>query len=84
MVNVYSSCDLNKKKAMWNKLLLLKDFFKDGEWIMGGDFNAIKYSRVMKRKSVVVKQNEVDLFVKFINKSALGDFLCKRKKVFLV
>lgn len=31
VVNVYSSCDLHKKKIMWNELLRLKEAFNDGE-----------------------------------------------------
>lgn len=40
VVNIYSPCDLSKKKALGKYLLDLKDSFKDGEWIMGGDLNA--------------------------------------------
>ncbi|XP_058787450.1 uncharacterized protein LOC131661827 [Vicia villosa] len=42
LVNVYSSCVLDKKRILWRRLLDLKGLFNDGEWIIGGDFNAIK------------------------------------------
>lgn len=40
--NVYSSCCLSLKRDLWNNMLVLKDGFNDGEWLIGGDFNAFK------------------------------------------
>ncbi|XP_058783382.1 uncharacterized protein LOC131658063 [Vicia villosa] len=80
VVNVYSPCMLNKKIALWKKLLELKETFKDGEWIMGGDFNAIKNIRERKGRAVSVNNREVEPFAEFINKSSLVDIPCKGKK----
>lgn len=35
VTNIYSSCEMSKKKKLWKYLLDLKDSFNDGEWIMG-------------------------------------------------
>ncbi|XP_058763926.1 uncharacterized protein LOC131637346 [Vicia villosa] len=57
-----------------------EESFKDGEWILGGDFNAIKHSRVRKGKAKLVNHNEEELFADFINKSSLVDIPGKGKK----
>ncbi|XP_058739159.1 uncharacterized protein LOC131611049 [Vicia villosa] len=80
VVNVYSSCELAKKRSMWHELLKMKDSFVDGEWIIGGDFNAIKNRRERKGRSGGVNNIEVDLFADFINKSLLVDVPCKGEK----
>lgn len=78
--NIYSSCDLSKKKRFWNNLLLLKENFKDGKWIMGGDFNTIKNNSERKGRAEVVNYNKAKLFAEFINKSSFMDITCKGKK----
>ncbi|XP_058763718.1 uncharacterized protein LOC131637147 [Vicia villosa] len=54
--------------------------FRDGEWIIGGDFNAIKNVRERKGRAGVVNKKEAELFADFIHKSALVDIPCKGKK----
>ncbi|XP_058749036.1 uncharacterized protein LOC131621996 [Vicia villosa] len=39
------------KKKLWEDLLELKEKFKDREWIIGGDFNAVNNSRERKGRS---------------------------------
>ncbi|XP_058753369.1 uncharacterized protein LOC131626563 [Vicia villosa] len=80
VVNVYSSCESNKKRILWNELLRLKDVFVDGEWILGGDFNVIKERRERKGRSGLVNHLEAGLFEDVINKSLLVDVPCKGKK----
>ncbi|XP_058747086.1 uncharacterized protein LOC131620082 [Vicia villosa] len=80
VVNIYSSCDLGKKKTLWNDLLVTMERFKDGEWVMGGDFNAIKNVRERKGRAVMYNNREAVLFADFINKSSLVDIPCKGKK----
>ncbi|XP_058763563.1 uncharacterized protein LOC131637014 [Vicia villosa] len=80
VVNVYSSCDLSKKKASWDKLLDLMKIYFDGEWIIGGDFNAIKNNRERKGRAVGSYKKETELFADFILKSDLVDTPCKGKK----
>ncbi|XP_058776931.1 uncharacterized protein LOC131651277 [Vicia villosa] len=41
-LNVYSSCEIAEKRILWNQLIEWKNKFPKGEWIIGGDFNAIK------------------------------------------
>ncbi|XP_058762969.1 uncharacterized protein LOC131636377 [Vicia villosa] len=41
-INVYSHCLIRDKRILWLKLLDWKFRFPAGEWIMGGDFNAVK------------------------------------------
>ncbi|XP_058726206.1 uncharacterized protein LOC131597531 [Vicia villosa] len=81
IVNIYSSCLLSKKKELWKKLLELQNTFNDGEWIMGGDFNAIKNSRERKGRMVVPNHCEMELFSEFIDESSLVDVPCKGKKI---
>ncbi|XP_058760896.1 uncharacterized protein LOC131634265 [Vicia villosa] len=80
LINVYSPCDLVKKRILWRKLLELKDVFNDGEWIIGGDFNAIKVREERKGRGVVSNVHEVIEFAEFIEKSRLVDVPCKGKK----
>ncbi|XP_058783306.1 uncharacterized protein LOC131657982 [Vicia villosa] len=80
LVNVYSSCDIAKKRIMWRKLLDLKEDFNDGEWIIGGDFNAIKTREERKSIGVLSNANEAFEFAEFIEKSLLVDVPCKGKK----
>ncbi|XP_058752224.1 uncharacterized protein LOC131625381 [Vicia villosa] len=80
IINIYSSCLLSKKKEMWKELLDLKEAFKDGEWIMGGDFNATKNSSERKGRTATTHHYEEELFSDFIDKSLLVDVPCKGKK----
>ncbi|XP_058730971.1 uncharacterized protein LOC131602770 [Vicia villosa] len=80
VVNVYSSCDLCKKKAMWDKLLDSMSMYSDGEWITGGDFNATKNGRERKGRAGGCYKKEMELFAEFILKSSLVDIPCKGKK----
>ncbi|XP_058732644.1 uncharacterized protein LOC131604201 [Vicia villosa] len=80
VVNVYSSCVLTKKKALWERLLDLMRIYSDGEWIIGGDFNAIKNGRERKGRVGGSYKKETELFAEFIHKSSLVDIPCKGKK----
>src|SRR4051812_38227150 len=44
LVNVYSACSLPLKRALWKDILALKGRCRDGRWIIGGDFNAVRRS----------------------------------------
>ncbi|XP_058741336.1 uncharacterized protein LOC131613705 [Vicia villosa] len=80
VANVYSSCELANKRALWEELLRLKNIYIDGEWIIGGDFNAVKDRSERKGRSGAVNNMEMSLFTEFIDKSLLLDFPCKGKK----
>lgn len=40
--NVCSPCNAALKYVLWNRLVNLKDRLGDGEWVVGGDFNAVR------------------------------------------
>jgi hypothetical protein len=40
VINVYSSCDLNGKRRLWESLVVLKRQYGRGAWGLIGDFNA--------------------------------------------
>ncbi|XP_058756726.1 uncharacterized protein LOC131629938 [Vicia villosa] len=80
IVNVYSSCILSKKKELWSKLLELKETFTDGEWIIGGDFNAVKHRGERKGRTLYDNNSGMRLFAEFVEKSDLIDIPCKGKK----
>lgn len=42
IINVYSSCLLVKKRVLWNSLNSFKLRLPVGDWLLGGDFNAIR------------------------------------------
>ncbi|XP_058776659.1 uncharacterized protein LOC131650978 [Vicia villosa] len=71
VVNIYSSCFLNKKKELCDNLLMLKKTYSDGEWIIGGDFNATKSSIERKGRSDREMETGSELFAKFIDNSGL-------------
>ncbi|CAI8609797.1 unnamed protein product [Vicia faba] len=54
--------------------------FKDGEWIIGGDFNSIKNRSERKGRVEIESNNEMKSFVEFIEESMLVDIPCKGKK----
>ncbi|XP_058747040.1 uncharacterized protein LOC131620033 [Vicia villosa] len=80
VVNIYSSCVLQKKKELWDNLLKLKSSFSDGEWIFGGDFNASKSVHERKGRSMRDMESGSELFAKFIDNSGLVDVPSKGKK----
>lgn len=58
IVNIYASCSLILKHILWNDLLKLKESFKDSEWVVGGDFNAVKSKE--ERQGIYIKENNVE------------------------
>lgn len=41
LINVYSSCNLDGKRRLWEELLRCKSELQAGDWCIGGDFNAV-------------------------------------------
>ncbi|WJX33388.1 hypothetical protein P8452_21600 [Trifolium repens] len=41
LVNVYSKCDINGKRRLWETLVVSKSGFDRGVWCVLGDFNAV-------------------------------------------
>ncbi|XP_058767474.1 uncharacterized protein LOC131641186 [Vicia villosa] len=80
VVSVYSSCLLFKKKELWENLVHVKSSFTDGNWIIGGDFKAIKNSSKRKGRMGREVDNGADHFWKFIDDMDLVDVPCKGKR----
>lgn len=58
-INVYSSCILNRKRALWSSLVSLKSKLDVWEWIVGGDFKSIKCSS--ERQGRISIRNNIDM-----------------------
>ena len=41
VINVYSKCDLEEKKKLWDSLIEVRSALGDGAWCILGDFNAV-------------------------------------------
>ncbi|XP_058785067.1 uncharacterized protein LOC131659978 [Vicia villosa] len=73
-IKVYSPCALNEKRMLWSELLVLKNKYGDGEWIMGGgDFNAVREVEERWGRSANSRQTEIEEFNTFIDCMELLD-----------
>ncbi|XP_058776652.1 uncharacterized protein LOC131650972 [Vicia villosa] len=72
-VNVYSSCDIVKKRQMWAELTNLKANLPIGEWCIGGDFNAIKRRSERKGLRAQYSSTKMSEFAEFIGEMELLD-----------
>ncbi|XP_058726658.1 uncharacterized protein LOC131598027 [Vicia villosa] len=79
-VNIYSPSSLAEKRILWKMLLFLKTIFLDGEWVLGGDFNAVCNRRERFGDSVLNSSKEWSEFEEFIRESEVEDVPCKGKK----
>ncbi|GKV49208.1 hypothetical protein SLEP1_g55970 [Rubroshorea leprosula] len=70
IVNVYSSCSLAGKRALWEDLLNLINSRK-GNWCVGGDFNAVR--SVEERAGSNGVSKEMEEFDRFIHDAGLVD-----------
>lgn len=66
---------------MWKELGDLKLKFNYGDWLIGGDFNAIKKRSERIVISLVVNKMEWREFSNFIDKCGLIDVPCKEKNI---
>ncbi|XP_058784985.1 uncharacterized protein LOC131659881 [Vicia villosa] len=80
VVNVYSDCTLSQKRILWNRLLVLKNKYQDGEWIVAGDFNAVK--KRSERCGISSRNGNAKWkdFSDFIEETGLVDVPCKGKR----
>jgi exonuclease III len=81
IVNVYSPCSLVGKKQLWADLLAVKQSSSDGEWCLGGDFNAVLMASERFGSSAVGRQGERVLFNQFIDEMELIDIPVLGKKL---
>ncbi|XP_058762298.1 uncharacterized protein LOC131635678 [Vicia villosa] len=81
VLNVYSSCFLAKKKELWANILTLRNTYRDGEWIIGGDFNSVKNASERRGRRDGELSSGAELFGKFIEDVDLVDIPSKCKKL---
>ncbi|XP_058725904.1 uncharacterized protein LOC131597211 [Vicia villosa] len=79
IVNVYSPYSLIFKRGLWAELLEMKQGFSDGEWIIGGEFNAVKRRNERVGSSIDSNASERREFADFIEGIGLVDVPCKGK-----
>ncbi|XP_058766319.1 uncharacterized protein LOC131639895 [Vicia villosa] len=80
IVNIYSACSIALTRELWKELLLLLGKFNDGEWIIAGDFNALKSTNERVGSSSDNNARQRKEFENFIDNSGLVDVPCKGKK----
>jgi exonuclease III len=80
LVNIYSPCSLAGKKKLWEDLLAFKNQNGDGEWCVGGDFNAVLLSSERKGSGGDSRQGERILFNHFVEDMELIDVPVMGKK----
>ncbi|KAI5439123.1 hypothetical protein KIW84_024770 [Lathyrus oleraceus] len=73
LVNVYSSCFLEKKKEFWGRLVEFKSKFLEGLWCVGGDFNTVRVKAERKGISNTFNLKEAEDFEDFISVMDLVD-----------
>jgi hypothetical protein len=76
VVNVYSSCDLNAKRRLWENLILTKRQLGGSIWGLVGDFNAVLHREERKGQfsfSTSNLSNEVSEFRAFVQEMDLVD-----------
>ncbi|KAI5403769.1 hypothetical protein KIW84_051070 [Lathyrus oleraceus] len=73
LVNVYSSCFIEKKKAFWGRLVEFKSKFPEGLWCVGGDFNTVRVKAERKGISNNFNLKEAEDFEDFISSMDLVD-----------
>ncbi|XP_058746200.1 uncharacterized protein LOC131619076 [Vicia villosa] len=86
------SRSIGPKRYIWRKLMRLKSKFFDGDWLIGGDFNAVKNQEERVGRSLVGSNSEwrelmrpqvhgyIEEFSNFIDDSCLVDVPSKGKK----
>ncbi|PNY01857.1 cysteine-rich receptor-like protein kinase, partial [Trifolium pratense] len=80
IVNIYSPCNISGKKKLWEDILALKQHSSNGEWCVGGDFNAVLHSSERIGSSAVSRQGERILFNRFVEELEVIDVPVLGKK----
>ncbi|KAI5423367.1 hypothetical protein KIW84_046364 [Lathyrus oleraceus] len=73
LVNVYSSCFIEKKREFWERLVEFKSKFPEGLWCVGGDFNTVRVKAERKGISNNFNIKEAEDFEDFISSMDLVD-----------
>ncbi|MCI10869.1 hypothetical protein A2U01_0031966, partial [Trifolium medium] len=80
IINVYSPCNLQGKRRLWNDLLNLKSGCEEGDWCIAGDFNAISCRSERKGSSEGGRLSEWREFSLFIEAMQVVDLPVSGKK----
>ncbi|KAI5405622.1 hypothetical protein KIW84_052410 [Lathyrus oleraceus] len=80
LVNVYSSCFIEKKRVFWARLVEFKSKFPEGLWCVGGDFNSVRVKAERKGISNNFNIKEAEDFEGFISSMNLVDVPMINKK----
>ncbi|GAU47212.1 hypothetical protein TSUD_403530 [Trifolium subterraneum] len=80
IINVYAPCTLSGKRKLWDDLLNFKSSNEEGEWCLGGDFNAILKIGERKGSSSLIRQNERWEFRQFVEGMEVVDVPVTGKK----
>ncbi|PNY11621.1 cysteine-rich receptor-like protein kinase, partial [Trifolium pratense] len=80
IINVYSSCSLAGKRKLWSDLLDFKLNNEQGDWCLGGDFNAVMKAGERKGSTSSFRQNERLEFCQFVEAMELIDVPVAGKK----
>ncbi|KAI5430646.1 hypothetical protein KIW84_035018 [Lathyrus oleraceus] len=73
LVNVYSSCFIEKNRVFWARLVEFKSKFPEGLWCVGGDFNTVWVKAERKGISNNFNIREAEDFEGFISSMNLVD-----------
>ncbi|XP_058766091.1 uncharacterized protein LOC131639623 [Vicia villosa] len=72
-VNIYASCDINRRMESWKRLMEFKLKNDKGAWCIGGDFNSISSLEEKVGKSGRSSKREMSVFNAFIEGMDLVD-----------
>ncbi|PNX97198.1 cysteine-rich receptor-like protein kinase, partial [Trifolium pratense] len=80
VVNIYAPCTMSGKRKLWQQLLDFKSNNEEGEWCLGGDFNAVLKCGERKGSSALNRQAERWEFRQFVEGMELIDVPVTGKK----
>ena len=80
MINVYATCNLNDKVALWEDLLIIKSARQNLAWYFCGDFNAVRNEDERKGTSTRGQRKEILGFNNFIVRNFLVEIPIVGKK----
>lgn len=79
MVNVYSSCVLDFKRSMWERLIELRNSWNGGVWCVAGEFNIVREASERVGRSMQRPKDAAE-FNDFISLMNLVDFPTRERK----
>ncbi|MCH97275.1 LINE-1 reverse transcriptase like [Trifolium medium] len=80
IVNVYAPCTISGKRKLWQELLDFKSNKEEGDWCLGGDFNAVLKAGERKGSSALNRQSERWEFRQFVEGMEVIDVPVTGKK----